>query len=286
MQKISDAETLLKLSFLIRNSVVRMLCKAGSGHLGGSLSLADICTTLYFNTLNHQPNNPDWPDRDRVILSAGHLAPVLYATLAHAGYFEIEELYSLRKVGSRLQGHPAKDKGLPGIETSSGSLGQGLSIALGMALAAKIDSQKITIHTLMGDGELQEGQVWEAAMAAAHHKLDNLIAIVDKNGLQIDGKISDVMNLEPLRNKWESFGWNVIECNGHNFNELIVSFESAKKSSKKPTVILARTIMGKGIKTIENDSRWHGKVPGQNEIADFLCQLEESYKAELNQPNL
>lgn len=286
MQKISDAETLLKLSFLIRNSVVRMLCKAGSGHLGGSLSLADICTTLYFNTLNHQPKNPNWPDRDRVILSAGHLAPVLYATLAHAGYFEIEELYSLRKLGSRLQGHPAKDKGLPGIETSAGSLGQGLSIATGMALAAKSDSTDIRIYTLMGDGELQEGQVWEAAMAASHHKLDNLIAIVDKNGLQIDGKTSDVMNLEPLRNKLESFGWNVIECNGHNFNELIVSFESAKKSNNRPTAILANTIMGKGIRTIENDHRWHGKAPGQNEIADFLCQLEESYKAELNQPNL
>lgn len=286
MQKIKDAETLLKLSFLIRNSVVRMLCKAGSGHLGGSLSLADICTTLYFNTLNHQPKNPNWHDRDRVILSAGHLAPVLYATLAHAGYFEIEELYSLRKVGSRLQGHPAKDKGLPGIETSAGSLGQGLSIATGMALAAKSDSTVIRIYTLMGDGELQEGQVWEAAMAAAHHKLDNLIAIVDKNGLQIDGKTSDVMNLEPLRNKWESFGWNVIECNGHKFNELIASFESAKKSNNRPTVILAKTIMGKGIRTIENDHRWHGKAPGKNEITDFLCQLEESYKAELNQPKL
>lgn len=286
MQKISDAETLLKLSFLIRNSVVRMLCKAGSGHLGGSLSLADICTTLYFNILNHQPKNPNWHNRDRVILSAGHLAPVLYATLAYAGYFEIEELYSLRKVGSRLQGHPAKDKGLPGIETSAGSLGQGLSIATGMALAAKLDSTDIRIYTLMGDGELQEGQVWEAAMAAAHHKLDNLIAIVDKNGLQIDGKTSDVMNLEPLRNKWESFGWNVIECNGHNFNELIASFESAKKSNNRPTAILANTIMGKGIRTIENDHQWHGKAPGQNEIADFLCQLEESYKAELNQPNL
>lgn len=282
MHKISDPKTLLKLSFEIRNSIVRMLSKAGSGHLGGCLSMADICTALYYNSLNHKPSYPDWPDRDRVILSAGHLAPALYATLAHTGYFEIKELYNLRKIGSRLQGHPAKDKGLPGIETSSGSLGQGLSISVGMALAIKSDNKDNTIYTLMGDGELQEGQVWEAAMAASHHQLDNLIAIVDKNGLQIDGKTADVMNLEPLGNKWESFGWNVIECNGHNFKELIVSFDSAKKCFEKPTVILARTIMGKGIKTIENDCRWHGKVPDQNEIADFLCQLEESYKAELN----
>ena len=257
----------------IRISVIRSLAEAGSGHLGGSMSSADILTCLYFSVLRHNPSNPSWPDRDRFILSIGHIAPVFYATLAEAGYFPKEELMTLRKTGSRLQGHPGRDHHLPGIELSAGSLGQGLSVATGMAIAAKIDRREHRIYCLNGDGELQEGSIWEAAMSASHYKLDNLVAIIDRNGLQIDGSTERVMALDPLKEKWESFGWNALECNGHEFSELLAAFSQARETKEKPSVIIARTIMGKGIKSIEGDFRWHGKVPTKEQAEKFARGL-------------
>jgi len=268
-----DPNRLRSISVDIRKSVISSLAVAGSGHLGGSLGLADIFTTLYFSVLNHDPHNPRWEDRDRLILSIGHVAPVLYATLAHAGYFPVEELNTLRKMGSRLQGHPGRDHGLPGLELSAGSLGQGLSVAVGMALAAKMDHKSHNIYCIHGDGELQEGSIWEAAMSAAHHKLDNLTAIIDRNGLQIDGKTEDVMQLEPLDEKWRSFGWHVISCNGHDFGELMAAFDQSRSVVTKPTVIIASTIMGKGVPSIEGDHRWHGKVPSREQEDLFIKEL-------------
>lgn len=262
------------ISKQLRKDVILSLTEASSGHLGGSLGLADIFTTLYFNILEHNPAEPNWSDRDPLILSIGHVAPILYTTLAHVGYFPKEELLSLRKLNSRLQGHPGRDHGLPGIELSAGSLGQGLSVSVGMALSAKMDKKSHHIYTILGDGELQEGSVWEAAMSAAHHKLNNLIAIVDRNGVQIDGKTSDVMEIEPLTDKWKSFGWNVLHCDGHNFEELIATLEKAKEKKNAPTVIIAKTKMGKGISEIEDDYRWHGKVPSKDEAHRFINELD------------
>jgi transketolase len=253
-----------------------MLTAAGSGHLGGSLGLADIFTVLYFFHLHHNPKHPDWEDRDRVILSIGHVAPVLYATLAHCGYFPVEELLTLRQLGSRLQGHPGRDHGLPGLEISSGSLGQGLSVSVGMALAARIDQKTHRIFCIMGDGELQEGSVWEAAMAASHHKLDNIVVIIDRNGLQIDGRTSDVMEIEPLADKWEAFGWRVIQCDGNSIPEIIDALNQVDMPEIRPVVILAKTIMGKGIPQIENDYHWHGKVPLSGQLDEFLNILDKS----------
>jgi transketolase len=270
-----DHSRLLGIAAEIRKSVVRSLAEAGSGHLGGSLGLADIFTALYFSELNHDPHQPGWIGRDRLILSIGHVAPVLYATLAHAGYFPVEELSTLRKLGSRLQGHPGRDHGLPGLELSAGSLGQGLSVAVGMALAAKMNHQNHRIFSIHGDGELQEGSVWEAAMSASHHRLGNLTAIIDRNGLQIDGNTEAVMHLEPLAAKWQSFGWNVFQCDGHNIHDIIkVIRQSAAASTDIPSVIIAKTIMGKGIHSIENDYRWHGKVPAPQQVVEFLRELD------------
>lgn len=277
MPSIQDISKLQKLSLEIRKDVIRSLAESGSGHLGGSLGLADIFTCLYFNILNHQPANPDWEYRDRLILSIGHVAPVYYTALAHSGYFDKSELMTLRKLGSRLQGHPGKEHGLPGIELSSGSLGQGLSVAVGLALAAKMDKRTWRVFSIHGDGELQEGSIWEAAMSAAHYKLDNLIALVDRNEVQIDGKTSDVMNIEPLKNKWESFGWNVLTCNGHNHQEIIDTYQMAKEYIGKPSVIIAKTSMGKGIKLIENDYTWHGKAPDKKQMKEFISELEKNY---------
>lgn len=271
-----DAKRLKEIAAEIRKSVVVSLAEAGSGHLGGSLGLADIFATLYFSVLRHDPFNPWWPLRDRVILSIGHVAPVLYAALAHAGYFQVEELKTLRKLGSRLQGHPGREHGLPGLELSAGSLGQGLSVASGMALAAKMDQAAHKIFSIHGDGELQEGSIWEAAMAASHHRLDNLVAIVDRNGLQIDGKTEDVMKLEPLAGKWASFGWKVIECDGNSMADLLSAFACAREAEGKPAVIIARTVMGKGIRSIEGDFRWHGKAPDAAQAKEFLQQLSTS----------
>lgn len=274
--KLKTFQELALKSKEIRKDIVKVITEAGSGHTGGSLDLADIFTCLYFNILNHQPKNPNWSQRDRLVLSIGHVAPVLYTTLAHAGYFPLEELKTLRKLGSRLQGHPGREHGLPGIELSSGSLGQGLSVAVGMALAHKIDNNESYIYCILGDGELQEGSVWEAVMAAAHHQLSHLIAIVDRNNCQIDGITSKVMAIEPLVDKWKAFGWNVLNCNGHLHYEILKVFEKAKTSTNKPTVIIAETIMGKGVKCIEGDYRWHGKAPSKEEAIDFIKQIDNN----------
>lgn len=260
----------------IRKSVISSLTAAGSGHLGGSLGLADIFACLHFSFMSHKPDNPNWIDRDRLILSIGHVAPVLYASLAHAGYFPIEELNTLRKFESRLQGHPGRDHGLPGIELSAGSLGQGLSVAVGIALASKMDQRKNRIISIHGDGELQEGSIWEAAMSAAHHKLDNLIAIVDRNFCQIDGRTEDVMALEPLAAKWESFGWNTLKLNGNNVSEILQALDEADSFQGKPSVLIAKTLMGKGVPAIEDDYKWHGKAPSEAEARLFIQELEKN----------
>ncbi|MGB4123571.1 MAG: transketolase [Bacteroidales bacterium] len=257
----------------LRVDVIRSLTSAGSGHLGGSLGLADVFAVLYFHELKHNPAEPLWSERDRLVLSIGHVAPILYAALANSGYFDREELLTLRKLGSRLQGHPGRDHGLPGIELSAGSLGQGLSVAVGMALADKMDKNRRRVYVVLGDGELQEGSVWEAAMSASHYNLDNLIALVDRNRVQIDGRVKNVMEIEPLADKWKAFGWYVIECDGNSIDELIHAFEKARSIVEKPVVILANTLMGKGIPEIENDYRWHGKVPTQAEAVRIINTL-------------
>jgi transketolase len=256
----------------IRKLIINMLAEAGSGHPGGSLSSTEIITCLYFDVMRHDPKNPQWPDRDRFHLSKGHCCPAVYAALASSGYFPEKELMTLRKLGSILQGHP--DKNTPGIEVASGSLGQGLSVALGMGLAAKIDKKDWRVYCLMGDGELQEGNIWEAAMAAAHFKLDNLCGIVDFNRFQIDGRIEDIMGLEPLANKWESFGWHVIQCDGHNIEELLESFQEAKSIKLKPTVIIAHTVKGKGVSFMEHVVDFHGRAPSEKEREIALKELQ------------
>lgn len=257
----------------IRIHVIEMLHNAGSGHPGGSLSCVDILTTLYFYIMKHDPSDPEWSDRDRFILSKGHAAPALYAVLASDGYFLSEELLSLRKIGSVLQGHSSNK--VPGVEVSSGSLGQGLSIASGIASAAKLDKKKYKVYVLLGDGECDEGQIWEAAMFAPHYKLDNLIAIVDWNKFQIDGLTSDVMCLEPITEKWKSFGWHVIEINGNKINEIITSLEKARSIKGKPTVIIAHTIKGKGISFMENNNEFHGRSPNKEELKVALEELNK-----------
>jgi len=274
MKTVSEPEALAKIAFGIRKSVIHALAAAGSGHLGGSLGLADVFTVLYFNVMKHNPAKPKDSMRDRLVLSIGHVAPVLYAALAHAGYFPVDELLTLRQLGSRLQGHPGRDHHLPGLELSAGSLGQGLSVAVGMALAAKMDNQSCNIFCVCGDGELQEGSIWEAAMSAAHHRLDNLTVIVDRNKLQIDGKVSDVMEIEPLADKWSAFGWKVLSCNGNSIPELLDTFNRIQRDTGKPAVVIANTVMGKGVRSIENNFSWHGKAPNSNQMDVFLDELE------------
>lgn len=253
-------EELNNLSKLLRCYIVTAITIAGSGHTGGCMSAADIATSLYFKVIKHDPKNPDWEDRDRVFWSVGHKAPVLYAALGLSGYFDIDDIILLRKMFSPFEGHPNRLK-LPGIETSSGSLGQGLGIAIGSALNAKLTNRDYKVYCIMGDGELDEGSVWEAAMSASHYKLDNLIAIVDRNGLQIDGSTSDVMEIEPLAAKWSSFGWEVFECNGHNIKELVKIFNDISKIKNKPSVVIAKTIKGKSISYAENVCGYHGISP-------------------------
>lgn len=255
----------------LRRNIVTMIANAGSGHPGGSLSAVEILTTLYFRILQHDPANPHWPDRDRFILSKGHASPVLYATLAETGYFPVEELMTFRKIGSRLQGHT--DHNIPGVEMSAGSLGQGLSFSIGCALAARLDKKPYRVYALLGDGECEEGQVWEAAMAAVHFKLDNLVAIVDRNGLQIDGWTKDIMNLEPFPEKWRASGWHVIDIDGHDFTQLFEAFEHAKTVKRQPTVIIARTIKGKGVSFMENNVDFHGKAPNPAQLEIALKEL-------------
>ena len=259
----------------IRELILRALAKAGSGHTGGSLDLVDVFTVLYFDHLRHDPKNPQWEGRDKVVLSIGHTAPVLYATLAAAGYFPEEEMMTLRKLGSRLQGHPSYEFGLPGLETCSGSLGQGLGVALGMALTAKMDGKPNRVFCVMGDGEQQEGSVWETAMAAAHYRADNLCAIIDRNRLQIDGGTEEVMGIDPLKDKWVAFGWNAIEIDGHDYGQIKMALQMADRTVGKPTVIIADTIMGKGVPSIENNNQWHGKVPSEEQLNDFLHELHQ-----------
>lgn len=257
---------------MIRQHIITMLSESKSGHPGGSLSATDIVATLYFHEMNVDPANPKWPDRDRFILSKGHAAPVLYAALAEKGYFPPEELVTLRKTGSRLQGHPSM-KHLPGVDMSTGSLGQGLSAANGMALAGRLDNKGYRVHVVLGDGEIQEGQVWEAAMAAAHYKLDNLVGILDHNGLQIDGRIEDVMSPEPVADKWRAFGWHVEVINGHNFTEIINALQKAKEIKGQPTMIVANTVKGKGVSFMENQAGWHGAAPTTEQTYIALCEL-------------
>ena len=259
----------------IRQLILTALAEAGSGHTGGSLDLADIFTVLYFDHMRHDPVNPDWEGRDKLVLSIGHTAPVLYATLAAAGYFPEEEMMTLRKLGSRLQGHPSYEFRLPGLETCSGSLGQGLGVALGMALAAKMDGMSNRVYCVMGDGEQQEGSVWETAMAAAQFKADNLCAVIDRNRLQIDGGTEEVMGIDPLRDKWMAFGWKALEIDGHDFSQIKTALEMADMTKGQPTVIIANTVMGKGVKSIENNNQWHGKVPTKEQLTDFLHELYE-----------
>lgn len=257
----------------IRRSIIKMTGAAGSGHPGGSLSAADIVTTLYFHVLRLRPEEPDWPDRDRFVLSKGHAAPVLYAALAERGFFPKEELLTLRKFGSRLQGHPDM-KSLPGVEMSTGSLGQGLSVANGMALAAKLDGKDYRVYVLLGDGECQEGMVWEAAMAAAHYRLDNLTAFLDYNGLQIDGPVREVMSTEPLTEKWRAFGWHVLLIDGHDIGAILSAVEEAKETKGRPTIIVAKTVKGKGVSFMENQVGWHGVAPKAEQVAQALAELE------------
>jgi len=268
-----ELEELEKRAKKIRFDIVRMLCKAGSGHPGGSLSAVELMTALYFDQLKHNPKKPDWEDRDRVIFSKGHACPVLYASLAESGYFPVEELMTLRQLGSRLQGHPGKDKGLPGIEISSGSLGQGLSVGIGLSLGFRLSNNSARVYVIMGDGECDEGQIWEAAMSAGHYKLDNICGVVDYNRLQIDGATEEVMGLEPFAKKWQDFRWEVIEIDGHNLKEVINAYRRSKEIKGKPTVIIAHTIKGKGVSFMENQASWHGDVPKGEKAEVCLNEL-------------
>ncbi len=255
----------------LRYNIVKMIGIAGSGHPGGSLSSTEILTTLYFRILRHDPADPYWTERDRFILSKGHVAPVLYATLAECGYFDVADLWTLRKLGSRLQGH--SEHALPGVEMSAGSLGQGLSFSIGCALAARLDRRDYRTYVLLGDGECNEGQVWEAAIAAPHFKLDNLVAIVDKNGLQIDGFTKDIMNTESLSEKFRAFGWHVIDVDGHEITQLIAAFDTARTVKGQPTAIIAKTVKGKGVSFMENKVDFHGKAPNAEELEIALKEL-------------
>lgn len=261
-----------KISRKIRRYVISMVYEAGSGHPGGSLSCVDILTVLYFYKMRHDPLRPKWDDRDRFILSKGHAAPTLYAILAESGYFPVEELSSLRKIGSRLQGH--SDYRVPGIEVSSGSLGQGLSIASGIAYDGKLNKKDFKVYILLGDGECDEGQVWEAAMFASHYKLDNLVALIDRNYFQIDGYTENVMSLEPLASKWGAFGWDVVEINGNEIKDIINVLDSTDKIIGKPIMIIAHTVKGKGISFMENNNEFHGKAPNKEEMKMALQELK------------
>ena len=265
-------EDLRKIAAKLRIEVIKMLKEAKSGHPGGSLSACEIITTLYFKEMNIDSTNPNWPERDRFVLSKGHGAPILYAALAEKGYFPKEELMKLRKIDSMLQGHPDM-KGTPGVDMTTGSLGQGLAAANGMALAGKLDNKKYRVYALLGDGEVQEGIIWEAAMLAAHYKLDNLTVFLDHNGLQIDGLNREVMNIEPIDEKFKAFGWHVINIDGHNFQEIIDAIEEAKNTKGKPTIIIAKTVKGKGVSFMENKYEWHGKAPSEEEAVKALDEL-------------
>jgi len=272
LQTIQDIHKLKEIANLIRQDIIKMLLEAGSGHSAGPLGMADIFTALYFRILNHDPAKPDWKERDRLILSNGHICPVRYAVMAHAGYFPISELKTLRKLGSRLQGHPHRTA-LPGIETTSGPLGSGLSQSCGLALAGKMDKALWRVYCLMSDGEQDEGNTWEAVMLAAKYKLDNLTAVMDRNNIQIDGFTENIMPLDELKAKYEAFNWHVIEVDGHNIQAFIDSVDQAKSIHDKPTLIIAHTTPGKGVDFMENKFEWHGKPPNKEEAKKALDEL-------------
>lgn len=272
MLSANELKKLEEKANLIRQDIIKMLVEAGSGHSAGPLGMADIFTALYFHILNHDPKNPDWPKRDRLILSNGHICPVRYTVMAHAGYFPISELKTLRKLGSRLQGHPHRTA-LPGMETTSGPLGSGLSQACGLALTGKMDKSSWRVYCLMSDGEQDEGNTWEAAMLAAKYKLDNLTAVMDRNNIQIDGFTEDIMPLDDLTAKYEAFNWHVIEVDGHNIQAFIDTVDEAKAIHDKPTLIIAHTIPGKGVEFMENKYEWHGKPPNKEEAKLALQEL-------------
>lgn len=261
----------------VRIEILKMLTASGSGHTGGSLSAADVVTALYFYKMRHRPEDPSWPDRDRFILSKGHAAPLLYTVLALSGYLDKNLLGSLRKVGCPLQGHPSS-KLIDGVEVSTGSLGQGLSISNGMALGLRLDGKDARVYCLLGDGETQEGQVWEAAMSAGHYMLDNLCAIVDVNELQIDGRCCDVMTVEPMAEKWKAFNWHVFDINGHDMDEITTALDEAEKIKGKPSVILARTIKSKGVSFFEGKAEYHGVTPTKEELEKALLELDGNGK--------
>lgn len=267
-----NKENLISVSKNIRTNIIEMLYESKSGHPGGSLSCADVLTYLYYEKMNIDVNSPKWEKRDRFVLSKGHAAPALYSVLAEKGFFPKEELKSLRKTGGLLQGHP-DSKHVPGVDVSTGSLGQGISNAVGMALGLKAQKNDAKVYVVLGDGELQEGIVWEASMAAAHYKLDNLVAIVDFNGLQIDGKNEEVMSINPLDEKFKGFGFNVIECNGHDYDEIDEAFRKAEEVKEKPSVIIAKTIKGKGVSFMENQAGWHGQAPNKEQADQAVLEI-------------
>jgi transketolase len=272
MGKMIEQQKLEETAKQLRRDIIAMLVEAGSGHPGGSLSAVEILTYLYFAEMQIDPQNPTWPDRDRFVLSKGHAAPVLYAALTERGFFPREELFTLRKIDSRLQGHPDMKK-IPGVDMSTGSLGQGISAAVGMGLAGKLDQKAYRVFALLGDGEIEEGQVWEAAMAAAHYQLDNLIAFLDYNGLQIDGPVREVMSPEPIEDKFRAFGWHVERINGHSFTEIAAAVETAKRVEDKPSMIIADTVKGKGVSFMENQVGWHGNAPSREQAEKALVEL-------------
>ena len=269
-----EFERLKEISKNVRMDIIEEVYSAQSGHPGGALSCADILTVLYFNQMNINPNRKDDENRDRFVLSKGHASPALYAVLAERGYFSKDELKNFRKYGAMLQGHPDM-KHIPGVDMTAGSLGQGLSVACGMALSGKLHNRDYRVYCVLGDGEIEEGQVWEAAMSASHYKLDNLCLIVDNNNLQIDGKVSDVMSVYPLKEKFEAFGFEVYEVDGHNIDELIMTFQKASTIKGKPTAIIAKTIKGKGVSFMENQAGWHGKAPNEEEYKKAIEELRK-----------
>ena len=270
--KITNIEELNKIATQVRKGIIEQVYKAQSGHPGGSLSIADILTVLYFNELNVDEKNPKWEDRDRVILSKGHCSPALYSCLANRGFFETKELQSFRNIESNLQGHPDMNK-IPGVDMTTGSLGQGLSAANGMAIAGKMDNKDYRVYCILGDGEIEEGQIWEAAMAANKYKLDNLCVIIDNNNLQIDGTIEEVMSSYPIDEKFKSFGFEIINIDGHDIDEIMKAFEVAKNIKGRPTCIIAKTIKGKGVSFMENQVGWHGKAPNEEQYNQAIKEM-------------
>lgn len=271
-------DTLRRRAIDLRIDNLVAIATAGNGHPGGTLSVMDILQTLFFAEMRHRPTEPRWADRDRLVLSKGHAVPALYTVLAHAGYFSREQLTSLRQLGSPLQGHPANFL-MPGIEASTGSLGQGLSVALGMALASRLDGDKFRVYCIIGDGESQEGQIWEAAMCAPKYKLDNLCVILDHNKGQIDGPVKDVMSIDPIADKWRAFNWNVVTIDGHDYQQIGAAFDEARATKGKPTFILAETTKGKGVSFMEGKIGWHGMAPTKEQLGDALAELEAAKAA-------